>query len=235
VGSDVYKRQVSHDALAAAAAVRDGLERARTFVFLVPYLPEWERRNAWLNMLEAVGTISDDYSRALALASIIRYLPEVEQKIALDNAFAAASAVVPTALRADALIELVPLFPLTEREAVADEAFAAAKAISDDYGRARALAALGMHLPDTSVFEALDAAEEISNQYARADALAELNERALTILDKIVSEFDSSLTRMLRNVDDQLRTTSDDNAQLNILNAELSRRLDSLDVAIPSC
>ena len=127
------------------------------------------------------------------------------------------------------------------------DALAAATAISTDYARARALAALAPHLPETLLPDALAAGTAISNDLSRAHALAALapylpegpptqiiSAEMLAILEEVAADFSSIAARVTRNLESQFLAAREDNARLNALNALVTTKLDELSVAIPT-
>jgi hypothetical protein len=159
------------EVLAAAQAIRDEDWRAQALVRLAPHLPEPLLRQA----LAAVRAIRDEMYRARALAELAPHLPESEREQALWEELAAARSIEWKPAQAKALAGLaLRLAELGHTR----QSLAAVQEIRDEDHRARALAELTPHLPESereqALREALAAAQAIWHKGAQAKALAKL-------------------------------------------------------------
>ncbi len=190
--------QPLQNALTIARAIEDEYWRARALAGLAPHLPESLLREA----LAAARAVEDRYWRERALAELALRMAELSHH---EEALAIAQAIENEWWRARALAGLALQLsrPLLQQaleaalvigwgraraEALAvmasrlaelghpEEALATAREIENGYWRARALAGLVPHLPQSKqvLREALGQAQEVGDAYDRAQALVEL-------------------------------------------------------------
>ena len=170
---DKSKPRIAAEALAATAAISDGLARAKALVTLAPHLPEPMLEQA----LAVAAATSSDYWRARALMMLVPHLPGARRATVVEQALAAATGISSERSRAEALGALAPHLPEARRSTVMEQALAAATAISDELARAKALVTLAPHLPEPMLEQALAAAAALSSEIGRAETLGALGKR----------------------------------------------------------